>query len=258
MSTRERLPDWDANDTMWRERRDTATGFAQQILRTCAPHHGGAPETWRVLDVGSGWGFTSAALAKTCKEVLGAEPEETYFRHATDSLQAPNLRFIAASGLDVPEGEGPFDLIVLDNVYEHLPEQRRVLAHLATLLASGGMIYILVPNRLWPIEVHYHLPFLSWLPLKWANRYLRLTGKGRDYADSSYAPTYFSLQRDLDSIPELEWQFSLPADASLTQAGGSLLYRAGIGAIRRLPALWAISKAFLVVAVRKSTPAESQ
>jgi hypothetical protein len=94
------------------------------------------------------------------------------------------------------------------------------------------------------------LPFLSYLPLSLANRYLRWTGRGTDYTDASYAPTYWRLNRLLRARPELEYHYVLPADVALTTAGGSWLYRTGIAAIRRWPALWAISKAFLVIVVK--------
>jgi hypothetical protein len=42
----------------------------------------------------------------------------------------------------------------------------------------------------------------------------------------------------------------LPADLSLASSGGALHYRLGFAAIKRFPWLWAISKAFLVLAVK--------
>lgn len=245
------LPDWDRNGTMWEKRRSAAAGFARQIIATCSPFHKLPPNSWRVLDVGSGWGYTAAELARECSFVVGAEPAAAYLSHAQGKLATNNLKFIQRSGLEISKSDGPFDIVVLDNVYEHMPNQRNVLTHLAGLLAPGGLIYVLVPNKIWPIEVHYGLPFLSWLPLSLANRYLRMTRRGSDYTDASYAPTYFSLKADFRSIPNLECKFVLPADISLTQDGGSILYKMGIAAIRKFPSLWVISKAFLVLGISK-------
>jgi hypothetical protein len=110
----------------------------------------------------------------------------------------------------------------------------------------------LVPNKLWPIEPHYRLPFLGYLPISLANRVLRWTRRGTDYTAASYAPTYGSLRRMLAKRPELQFRFVLPADISLAQKGSSLLYRGGVRAIATWPVLWWISKALLVVAVKKS------
>jgi hypothetical protein len=41
------------------------------------------------------------------------------------------------------------------------------------------------PNWLFPIEPHYFLPFLHWLPPRAADRYLRLTRQGDHYYERS-------------------------------------------------------------------------
>jgi hypothetical protein len=151
------------------------------------------------------------------------------------------------------EGRAPFDLAVMDNVLEHIEDQREALHQMSSLLALGGVAFLLIPNKLWPIEVHYKLPFLSYLPLPAANLYLRASGRGRDYRDASYAPTYLGLQGLLRERPELDARFTLPADTSLAQGGASTTYRLGTELIRRWPALWAISKSFLVLA-KKMAP----
>jgi SAM-dependent methyltransferase len=148
-----------------------------------------------------------------------------------------------------------YDLVVLDNVFEHLPDQPLALERISKSLKPGGAVFLLMPNKLWPIEAHYGLPFLSYLPLRLANIYLRLTGRAKDYTDASYAPTYFRLRRLLRARPELSFQFVLPADPSATTKGNALHYRLGIAAIRRFPILWAISKAILVVAVKRNQQA---
>ena len=40
------------------------------------------------------------------------------------------------------------------------------------------------PNRLWPVEDHYKLLGLSWIPRSWANQYLRLTRRGRVFEEN--------------------------------------------------------------------------
>lgn len=45
----------------------------------------------------------------------------------------------------------------------------------------NGLGYLAVPNRWRVFEAHYRLPFLSWLPREWANRLVRLFGRGERY-----------------------------------------------------------------------------
>jgi SAM-dependent methyltransferase len=143
-----------------------------------------------------------------------------------------------------------YDLVVLDNVYEHLPYHALALFNVSRALRPGGVLYMVIPNRAWPIEAHYRLPFLAWLRLPLANAYLRLSRRGTDYTDASYAPTLWGLRKQLDGRPELAWRLVLPEDPTATMAGTPWHYRLGMALLRRAPALWSVSKAVVVVAVK--------
>ncbi|MHC4878580.1 MAG: class I SAM-dependent methyltransferase [Planctomycetota bacterium] len=238
-----------AGRSMRASRSPLACKFREQILRTTEPFRATPVEELTVLDVGCGFGATSLALAEQCRSVVGIDPWARLVDDARAGAEEKGLSNVEFEQADIATWESPnrFDLVVLDNVLEHLPEQRRSLCNVVTSLKPGGVCYILVPNRLWPIEVHYKLPFLSWLPLSIANRYLRLSRRGTDYTDSSYAPTYGALRRMLNELPGIESHFVLPADLSLTTGGNSLTYRIGVGLLRQCSCLWWISKAFLVV-----------
>ena len=240
-------PSYDAGVyAMLESRAPQARAFAKQILETVRPFV--TPRT--VLDVGCGYGHTAYELSKACEFVVGIEPYEQLARHGIAlASERPNLEIRHQGIYELDELER-YDLIVLDNVFEHLPDQPHALERLSAALRPGGALYLLMPNKLWPVEVHYRLPFLSYLPVPIANRYLQLTKRGTDYTDASYAPTYWALRRMLDARAELTYQFVLPADVSLADGGSALHYKLGIAAIQRFPALWAISKAFLVVAVK--------
>lgn len=247
-------PQYDRFRDMAQTRAPLARGFAQQILTTCGPYLPRPAADLRVLDVGCGYGHTARELAGWCRRVVGIEPSAPLWQSACDLASGAglsNLEFRNQPIERLPANE-LFDLVILDNVLEHLPDQPRALAAICNCLAPGGALYILVPNRLWPIEVHYGLPFLSYLPLPLASFYLRLSGRGTDYTDASYLPTYWSLNRLLRGRPELTFDYVLPADLSLTAAGAKWHYRLGAAAIRRFPCLWAISKALLVVARKKA------
>jgi len=52
----------------------------------------------------------------------------------------------------------------------------------------GGMVFYSGPNALYPIEPHYHIPFLHWLPRRWADRVVALTGRGERYYERPRSP----------------------------------------------------------------------
>lgn len=250
------LPEYERHSLRMAERRELAGGFAKQIQLTTEPFLDIPFADARVLDIGCGYGHTSAELARLARAVVAVEPNGPLADHAAELARTstPSFTFRAAGveSLGTGDDDGAFDVVVLDNVLEHLPDQHLALERVSRCLRPGGVAYILVPNKLWPIEAHYSLPFLSYLPLPLATRYLRLSGRGTDYRDASYAPTARRLRRLLSVTPGLDVHFTLPGDVSLAQGGGSLVYRWGVRALRRWPALWTISKALLVVAVKQA------
>ncbi|MDQ6642361.1 MAG: class I SAM-dependent methyltransferase [Actinomycetota bacterium] len=243
-------PGYDAFSPMEVTRAPSARAFAHQILTTSAPWLRKPEAELDVLDIGSGYGHTARELARTCRSVEAIEPAADLAERATAlHKDVANLRLRRSDVLDLDVRDA-FDLVVLDNVYEHLPRQQASLAAIVDALRPGGVLFLLTPNKLWPIEAHYRLPFLSYLPLSMANRYLRASGRGTDYKDASYAPTARSLARALDATGQLDWQFVLPAAATATMAGAPWHYRLGMAVLEHRPELWAISKALLVIAVK--------
>ena len=199
------LPEYERTTLRMVERRRLAAGFAKQIALTTGPFLDRPFAQCRVVDVGCGYGYTALSLAGMCREVVGIEPNAALADEAKRlaAEEAPNFEFRTQSITDFGrDGDREsFDVAVLDNVLEHLPDQPAALERLSDCLRPGGVAYILVPNRFWPIEAHYALPFLSWMPVPLANRYLRATGRGHDYTDASYAPGFLRMRRLLADRP---------------------------------------------------------
>ena len=230
-----------------------AADHARLILETTAPFRRKPAQELTVLDIGCGYAYAARELARQCRRVVGIEPSPAYAAGARETARGvANLEIRHDVLRDDAVEAGAYDLIILDNVFEHLPDQRSALDIIARGLSAGGALFMLVPYKLWPLEPHYGLPFLSYLPLRLANSYLRLTRRGRDYTDASYAPTYGGLKRMLASRPELRSHFVVPPNIGLADGGASAHYRLGAALIRRFASLWWISKGFLVVAVKEA------
>ncbi len=246
-------PAYDQGKKCMRHRQAFAVGFAQQALHTIRPFLSVPERDLTVLDAGCGYGFTTIELARRCRRVVGIEPSAGLIdeaRRLGEESGLDNVEFRRLPISELVECDA-FDLVVLDNVLEHVADQRLALERLSSALKPGGALFVIVPNKLWPIEVHYDLPFLSYLPLSLANRYLRLTRRGTDYADACHAPTYFGIRRLFAERPELVHRFVLPAELSLATLGTSIHYRLGAAALRQCPWLWVISKIFVLVAVKR-------
>jgi len=90
------------------------------------------------------------------------------------------------------EAGGPFDLVVADNVLEHVDDPRSVVDRLARSLAKGGSLYVAVPNPFSPPQVlkdpHFGLFGLTLLSPDDARRAFGEAGwSGATYSVGHYA-----------------------------------------------------------------------
>lgn len=106
------------------------------------------PRGSRILDVGSGMGRVAAALAARGHAVVAVEPdaalvEQSRRTYPEVDVVHDDVLGVTGAGLAARGGPGEFDLVVcVGNVLVFLAEgtERRVLAHLGSLLAPGGRI----------------------------------------------------------------------------------------------------------------------
>jgi 2-polyprenyl-6-hydroxyphenyl methylase / 3-demethylubiquinone-9 3-methyltransferase len=103
----------------------------------------------RVLDVGCGTGFLLEQLAGRGFSGVGVDLSPESVAHASRRLEEigalDRLSAVVGSAYEPPEG--PFDLICLTDVLEHLEDPRACLRALASRLAPGGLVVVSTPNR---------------------------------------------------------------------------------------------------------------
>lgn len=98
----------------------------------------------RVLDFGAGIGRLTAELARAGAEVVAIETApvgRARIQADVGVMAFPDLTQMVAAGAG-----GPFDLVVMVEVVEHLRDPRAVLAQVRELLVDGGWILITTPN----------------------------------------------------------------------------------------------------------------
>lgn len=100
------------------------------------------------LDVGGGLGQMSAWLACRGHAVTLAEPSADMLTRARESLAGLDVHLLQAHLQTLPErAPGPWRLIVCHAVLEWLVDPRAAIATLASLLAPGGHLSLMVFNR---------------------------------------------------------------------------------------------------------------
>ena len=155
---------------------DTAMphNLAQRLrwLERCA----GPLRGLRVLDAGCGGGEYARALAARGAEVRGVEIEAAKLAKPRVAAEV-RARLVQGDLERTPFRSACFDLVLLNEVIEHVPDDTAALREAFRLLRPGGRLVVFAPNRLFPFETHgLHLrrsgrpvshvwPGVPWLPL---------------------------------------------------------------------------------------------
>lgn len=160
-----------------RERK--AAAIRETLLLAAGP--GIDAGTW--VDVGCGSGRIAASLADHVARVIGVDPEPWSGWSALQQ-QKGNLSYHTGSfDADVlPIAEGSADVIVCNQVYEHVADPHMLVHNIARAMKPEGIAYFAGPNLLWPVEPHVSWPFVHWLPRRTAQAAMRLLGS-KQHAD---------------------------------------------------------------------------
>jgi 2-polyprenyl-3-methyl-5-hydroxy-6-metoxy-1,4-benzoquinol methylase len=139
---------------------------ASAILSTCRRFIGGDFSRMRWLDIGCGCGDIAATIAPHVGHITGIDPSPWQRWPALQSRH-PNLDFIQGDFQEAERIPTP-DVIICNQVYEHVEEPLRLIRLLHKILKPGGYVYFAGPNLLFPIEPHVFWPFVHWLPRRLA------------------------------------------------------------------------------------------
>jgi ubiquinone/menaquinone biosynthesis C-methylase UbiE len=127
--------------------RDYARGRAltEQQLRTWlsafeAQLPGQRPLTG--LDVGSGTGRFTPALARAFGPVTGVEPSARMREIAQAQSQHPDVRYLAGSAEDMPVQSGSADYVLMFLSWHHVQDKPRAAGELARVLKPGGRLLL--------------------------------------------------------------------------------------------------------------------
>ena len=177
------------------------------------------PRYARALDLGCAVGRSSFELARSCRKVLGIDFSQSFVRAASElaadgrmqydrvdegrlttacvaevppDIDRRRVRFEVGDACALPEGLGRFDVVLLANLIDRLPEPARCLERLPELVAPGGQLVIASPFT-WLEE---YTPLAQWL--------------GGYEADGQRVPTGGTLLDLLDGAFEFRRQVDVP------------------------------------------------
>jgi len=168
---------------------------AEKII-ACLEHFDRNLHDREVLEIGCGSGMISYEMSKRVEYVVAADITGETLKDTVENRGMGRLpfEFVISDGTSLPFGPSSFDIVVCNHVFEHVIDQQELVSEIYRVLKWNGLCYIATGNKLWPIEPHTKLPFLSYLPKSIANKYAKIIGL--DEYDVSL-PTYWTLKRIL-------------------------------------------------------------
>lgn len=145
------------------------------------------------LDIGCGWGEMILEFKdwEKAKDIHGIEPDEELY--ALSSLIHPNIKNASAEVL--PYNNDHFDLVLLNDVLEHVNDHKKTLEEILRVMKHKGYLYISFPNYSYPAEAHYKtkaLPFSHVLPKSLNSVYLKLQGKNPYFWENYVNPISYA------------------------------------------------------------------
>lgn len=130
-------------------------------------------QSFRILEVGCAEAGFLDVLCEQSIDAVGLELEA--HRVEIAKIKNPELNIVIGdiSDPEIPARLGPgYDLIVMRDVIEHVPDRLTTLQNLAALLKPGGYLYITFPPRFSPFAGHQQhgrtwlgkIPYLQFVP----------------------------------------------------------------------------------------------
>lgn len=176
---------------------DRFAGFVEAVNR----YHPVAGSTVLSSGCGAGGDLEAFALAGGAARVYGIEVDQPLAELARIRLAAKGLadrgQVDIYDGRFLPYPDELFDIVISLHVIEHTRNPGQYLAELVRVLRPGGVVFLDVPNRYYPIEQHTQLRYYHYLPVKARNCFIR-RAMAQPVAAWLSADTQYKLRASVD------------------------------------------------------------
>lgn len=147
----------------------------------------------KCLDFGCSLGYITGYLGRHFRNIIGIDVDDYAIKKAKKINKSPNVSFFISQENKVPFPDNFFDVVVFNQIYEHVQNPSAIVSEIKRVLKKDGVCYFGARNKFGIFDGHYNLPFLSWLPKDIANLYIKLTTGKREYDIKLY--TLFRLNK---------------------------------------------------------------
>jgi ubiquinone/menaquinone biosynthesis C-methylase UbiE len=135
-----------------------------------------------ILDMGCGDGRYVSMFLEYSPHVRGIDFNEDNVQAYRQDAHQPD-RVSQGDIQELPFGSQQFDVVLLNEVLEHVPDDRKAIAEAWRVLKPGGQLIVFSPTRLYPFETHgvhvkksgrllpHWTPFIPWIPISLGQRF---------------------------------------------------------------------------------------
>lgn len=137
-----------------------------------------------LLDIGTGSGHIASFLSDYCSNIVSVDLSD-------QRVVSQGYEFVEIKSEKLPFDNDSFDVVISNQVIEHIPNQELHVSEIFRILSPRGIVYSATPNKYWPRETHTGLYFLGYLPRGIANAYMQWR-RGNDW--DVYPLSYWELK----------------------------------------------------------------
>jgi len=107
------------------------------------------PRGKTALEVGSGGGYISEAIARLGIDTTGIDPSERSVAAAAEHARTQGLRirYERGAGESLPFEDASYDIVLCCDVLEHVRDRAKVISETARVLKPGGLFFFDTFNR---------------------------------------------------------------------------------------------------------------
>jgi ubiquinone/menaquinone biosynthesis C-methylase UbiE len=168
------------------------------------------------LDIGCSIGATGVIIGPRVKKFIGVDIDRNAIRLAKKNNREINVRFELADAMNLNLRDKTIDIVICNQVYEHVPNQSKLFSEIHRVLKDGGICYLGAANKFSIIEPHTKLPFLSWFPKKIANFYLKVAKGEKSYYEN--LNSYWKFKRILRKFVIYDYTMKILKDPMMFHA----------------------------------------
>ena len=168
---------------------------AKEYIHPFLQEHAPGKKYARVLEIGCGEAGVLKCFLEEGAFCTGIElsPSRTAAaeQYHAQALEEGRIEFVNRNVYDIdPENDlgGRYDLVIMKDVIEHIPDQREFMHHLQAFLNSDGLVFFAFPPWQMPFGGHQQiarnkllsrLPYYHLLPMSIYKMILRLFGESK-------------------------------------------------------------------------------